>query len=30
MVQNYDNDRYSNIKWTSVREFLISEKVNLK
>ena len=30
IFQKYDNDRYSNIKWTSVREFLADEKVNLK
>jgi hypothetical protein len=30
VFQKYDNDRYSNIKWTSVKEFLIAEKVNLK
>ncbi len=26
----YDNDRYPKIQWTSVKEFLISEKANLK
>ncbi len=30
IFQKYDNDRYSHIKWTSVKEFLIAEKVNLK
>ena len=30
IFQKYDNDRYLNMKWTSVKEFLISEKVNLK
>jgi hypothetical protein len=30
IFQKYDNDRYSNIKWTSVKQFLINEKVNLK
>jgi nucleoside-diphosphate-sugar epimerase len=30
IFQKYDNDRYSNIKWTSVKEFLVNEKVNLK
>jgi hypothetical protein len=30
IFQKYDNDRYSNIKWTSVKEFLIREKVGLK
>jgi len=30
IFQKYDNDRYSNIKWTSVKEFLLDEKVNLK
>jgi hypothetical protein len=28
VFQKYDNDRYLNIKWTSVKEFLIKEKVN--
>jgi nucleoside-diphosphate-sugar epimerase len=28
VFQKYDNDRYSNIKWTAVKEFLIKEKVN--
>ncbi len=27
IFQKYDNDRYSFIKWTSVKEFLITEKV---
>jgi hypothetical protein len=26
VFQKYDNDRYGNIKWTSVKEFLINEK----
>lgn len=30
IFQKYDNDRYSNIKWTSVKEFLVNEKVDLK
>ena len=30
IFQKYDNNRYSNIQWTSVKEFLINEKVNLK
>lgn len=30
IFQKYDNDRYSHIKWTSVKEFLVAEKVNLK
>lgn len=30
IFQKYDNDRYGNIKWTSVKEFLINEKVNFK
>ena len=30
IFQKYDNDRYPNIKWTSVREFLIVEKVALR
>jgi nucleoside-diphosphate-sugar epimerase len=30
IFQKYDNDRYSNIKWTSVKEFLVNQKVNLK
>jgi len=30
IFQKYDNDRYSNIKWTSVEEYLVNEKVNLK
>jgi nucleoside-diphosphate-sugar epimerase len=30
IFQKYDNDRYSNIRWTSIKEFLINEKVNLK
>ena len=30
IFQKYDNGRYSNIKWTSVREFLLAEKVKLQ
>ncbi len=30
IFQKYDNDRYTHIKWTSVKEFLINENVNLK
>ena len=30
IFQKYDNDRYSYIKWTSVKEFLVDEKVDLK
>lgn len=30
IFQKYDNDRYTNIKWTSVKEFLVNEKVDLK
>jgi len=30
IFQKYDNDRYLNIKWTSVEEFLIKEKINNK
>ena len=30
IFQKYDNNRYSSIKWTSVKEFLVNEKVNLK
>ena len=30
IFQKYDNDRYSNITWTSVKEFLIMENVNNK
>ena len=29
IFQKYDNDRYSNISWTSVKDFLISEKINI-
>ncbi len=29
IFQKYDNDRYSNIKWTSVKEFLLKENVGL-
>jgi uncharacterized protein YbjT (DUF2867 family) len=28
IFQKYDNDRYLNIKWTTVKEFLIQEKVS--
>jgi len=28
IFQKYDNDRYSQIKWTSVKEFLVNEKIN--
>jgi hypothetical protein len=27
IFQNYNNDRYSNMKWTSVKEFLIKENI---
>jgi nucleoside-diphosphate-sugar epimerase len=27
IFQNYDNDKYSNIKWTSVKDFLIKENI---
>lgn len=30
VFQKYDNDRYAHIKWTSVKEFLVNEKVDLK
>ncbi len=30
IFQKYDNDRYLNIKWTSVKEFLIQEQVSNK
>jgi len=30
IFQKYDNDRYPNIKWTSVKEFLQKEMVELK
>jgi len=30
IFQKYDNDRYSHIKWTSVKDFLVNEKVELK
>jgi nucleoside-diphosphate-sugar epimerase len=30
IFQKYDNNRYSYIKWTSVKEFLVNEKVDLK
>jgi hypothetical protein len=30
IFQKYDNDRYAYIKWTSVKEFLVNEKVGLK
>ena len=30
IFQKYDNDRYSKIKWTSIKDYLIEEQVNLK
>lgn len=30
IFQKYDNDRYPYIKWTSVNEYLVNEKVDLK
>ena len=30
IFQKYDNDRYPYIKWTSVKEYLVNEKVDLK
>ncbi len=30
VFQKYDNERYSKINWTTVKEFLIKEKVNTK
>lgn len=30
IFQKYDNDRYSNINWTSVKDFLIKENVKIK
>lgn len=30
IFQKYDNDRYPNIHWTSVKEFLVSANVDLK
>ena len=30
IFQKYDNNRYSHLKWTPIREFLVNEKVNLK
>ena len=30
VFQKYDNERYSHIKWTSVKEYLVQEKVNIK
>lgn len=30
VFQKYDNERYSNIKWTTVKDFLINQQVNLK
>ena len=30
IFQKYDNDRYPYIKWTSVKQFLVNEKVDLK
>lgn len=29
VFQKYDNDRYTNIHWTSVKDFLINEKANI-
>jgi hypothetical protein len=30
IFQKYDNDRYSSVKWTSVRDFLVKENVKGK
>jgi hypothetical protein len=30
VFQKYDNDKYSYIRWTSVKEFLIKKKADLK
>ena len=30
VIKSYDNERYKNIHWTSVKEFLISENVKSK
>jgi hypothetical protein len=30
VINSHDNDRYKNINWTSVKEFLISENVKSK
>ena len=30
IFQKYDNNRYSHVNWTSVKEFLVNEKVDLK
>ncbi|MBI3233996.1 MAG: NmrA family NAD(P)-binding protein [Bacteroidetes bacterium] len=30
VFQEYDNNRYPNIQWTSVKDFLVNEKVGLK
>ena len=30
IFQKYDNNRYSYINWTSVKEFLVNEKINHK
>ena len=30
IFQKYDNDRYLNIKWTSVKEFLVAQEINSK
>lgn len=30
VFQKYDNDKYANMKWTSIKDFLISEKVETK
>jgi NmrA-like family len=29
IFQDYDNNRYKNMKWTSVKEFLIAEKIRI-
>ena len=30
IFQQYDNERYPNVHWTSVKEFLLTEKMNLR
>lgn len=30
IFQKYDNDRYHNLHWTSVKEFLVNEKIDFK
>jgi len=30
IFQKYDNDRYPNLHWTSVKEFLVNEKIDFK